>query len=131
VNRSRDNHTRIKTSDTTIFIPWFSQLEYLSTPRCGILPDEGCTQPLSSDPKINLNTMVLFISSISVCEESPHFGVSYALHRRYQMNTRVRGNSNTHKSKSCSSNTHTRQERAHESSTAELNLRKAFKSLSH
>jgi hypothetical protein len=27
-------------------------------PRCGIPMDEGCTQPLSSDPMINLNTMV-------------------------------------------------------------------------
>jgi hypothetical protein len=43
--------------------------------------DEGCTQPLSSDPKINLNTTVLFILSISVCEESPCFGVSHALHK--------------------------------------------------
>jgi hypothetical protein len=25
-------------------------------PRCGVPMDEGCTQPLSSDPKINLNT---------------------------------------------------------------------------
>jgi hypothetical protein len=25
-------------------------------PRCGIPMDEGCTQPLSSDPMINLNT---------------------------------------------------------------------------
>jgi hypothetical protein len=42
--------------------------------------DEGCTQPLSSDPMINLNTMVLFISTISRCEESPQFGVSHAIH---------------------------------------------------
>jgi hypothetical protein len=28
-----------------------------------------------------LNTTVLFISSISLCEESPHFGVSHALHK--------------------------------------------------
>jgi hypothetical protein len=27
-------------------------------PRCGVLMDEGCTQPLSSDPMINLNTTV-------------------------------------------------------------------------
>jgi hypothetical protein len=27
-------------------------------PRCGVPMDEGCTQPLSSDPMINLNTMV-------------------------------------------------------------------------
>jgi hypothetical protein len=81
VNRSRENHTRMKTSDTTIFIPWFGQIEHLPSPCCDVPTDEGCTQPLSSDPKINLNTMVLFISSISLCEESPHFGVSHALHK--------------------------------------------------
>jgi hypothetical protein len=43
--------------------------------------DEGCTQPLSSDPLINLSTTVVFlISSFSRCEESPQFGVSHALH---------------------------------------------------
>jgi hypothetical protein len=73
-----------------IFIPWFGQLEHLPSPRCGVPTNEGCTQPLSSDPKINLNTTVLFISSISLCEESPHFGVFHALHKKI---------SNEHKSK--------------------------------
>jgi hypothetical protein len=77
VNRSRENRTIIKISDTSIFILWFDQVEHLPIPRCGVPTDEGCTQPLSSDPKINLNTMVLFISSISLCEESSHFGVSH------------------------------------------------------
>ena len=31
-------------------------------PRCGVPMDEGCTQPLSSDPMINLNTTVFFFS---------------------------------------------------------------------
>jgi hypothetical protein len=35
--------------------------------------DEGCTQPLSSDPMINLNTMIFFLISFPVCEESPQF----------------------------------------------------------
>jgi hypothetical protein len=45
-----------------IFIPWFGHVEYLSIPCCGVPMDEGCTQPLSSDPKINLDTTVLFLS---------------------------------------------------------------------
>jgi hypothetical protein len=44
--------------------------------------DEGCTQPLSSDPMIQLNTTVLFISSLSPCGETPHFGVSHTLHKK-------------------------------------------------
>jgi hypothetical protein len=38
--------------------------------------DEGCTQPLSSDPIINLNTTVFFLISYPVCEESPQVGAS-------------------------------------------------------
>jgi hypothetical protein len=39
--------------------------------------DEGCTQPLSSDPMINLNTtMFLSLSTLPVCEESPQVGAS-------------------------------------------------------
>jgi hypothetical protein len=46
-------------------------------PRCGVPVDEGCTQPLSSDPMINLNTtMFLSLSTLPVCEESPQVGAS-------------------------------------------------------
>jgi hypothetical protein len=34
-------------------------------PRCGVPMDEDCTQPLSSDPMINLNTMVFFFRVLS------------------------------------------------------------------
>jgi hypothetical protein len=102
----------------------------LAYSTCGVPIDEGCTQPLSSDPTINLNTTVLFISIISYCEESPHFGVSHTLHKWSRMSTRVRGKSKTHKSESCSNNTHTRQEWAHESSTTELQLKEVLDSLS-
>jgi hypothetical protein len=30
-------------------------------PCCGVPMDEGCTQPLSSDPMINLNTTAFFL----------------------------------------------------------------------
>jgi hypothetical protein len=71
VSRSKDNCIRIKTVDTVIFIPWFGQVEHLPSPRCGVQTDEGCTQPLSSDPMIHLNTTVFFISSLS-----PLWGIS-------------------------------------------------------
>jgi hypothetical protein len=32
----------------------------LPAPRCGVPTDEGCTQPLSSDSMINLNTTVVY-----------------------------------------------------------------------
>jgi hypothetical protein len=34
-------------------------------PRCGVPMDEGCTQPLSSDPIINLNTTVFPLDNYS------------------------------------------------------------------
>jgi hypothetical protein len=61
----------MKTVGTTIFIPWFGQVKHLPSPRCGVTMDEGCTQPLSSDSMIHLNTMVLFISSLP-----PLWGIS-------------------------------------------------------
>jgi hypothetical protein len=33
-------------------------------PRCGVPMDEGCTQPLSSDPMINLNTTIFLPYSL-------------------------------------------------------------------
>jgi hypothetical protein len=30
-------------------------------PRCGVPMDEGCTEPLSSDPMIDLNTTAFFL----------------------------------------------------------------------
>ena len=38
------------------FVPWFGQVQYFPTPRCGVPTDEGCNQPLSSGPKTHLNT---------------------------------------------------------------------------
>jgi hypothetical protein len=46
---------------TQWFIPWFGQVQNLPTPRCGVPTDESCTQLLSSDPMINLNTTVFFL----------------------------------------------------------------------
>jgi hypothetical protein len=87
------------------FIPWFGQVQHLPTPRCGVPTDDGCTQPLSSDPKIHLNTMVfLFLLLYPVCEESPQLGVSRPYNEYQSESTRVREGSNTHKS---TANTHT------------------------
>jgi hypothetical protein len=113
VNRSRENRTRIQTSDTTIFIPWFGQVEHLPSPRSGVPTDKGCTQPLSSDLKINLNTMVLFISSLSLCEESPHFGVSHALHKMISNEHRSKEGISTHTKVRVTALTRTQDENEH------------------
>jgi hypothetical protein len=66
-------------------------------PRCGVPMDEGCTQPLSSDPMINLNTTVFFFLILSpVCEESPQLGASRPYNWWSQRSTEVREGRETH-----------------------------------
>jgi hypothetical protein len=73
--------------------------------------DEGCTQPLSSDPMIHLNTtIVFFLIFFLVCEESPQLGVSRPYNKDQSESTRVREASNTHKSAAI--RTHTAKTRA-------------------
>jgi hypothetical protein len=53
--------------------------------------DKGCTQPLSSDPMINLNTTVFYLLSIlPICEESPQVGASRPYNIDHKDKTRVR-----------------------------------------
>jgi hypothetical protein len=59
--------------------------------------DEGCTQPLSSDPMINLNTTVFsFQSILPVCEESPQVGASRPYSDDHKRSTEVRERKATH-----------------------------------
>jgi hypothetical protein len=75
----------------TIFIPWFSQVTLAYFHVVASQLDEGCTQPLSSDPMINLNTMVFSLLSIlPVCEESPQVGASRPYNIDHKESTRVR-----------------------------------------
>jgi hypothetical protein len=61
--------------------------------------DESCTQLLSSDPMINLNTTAFFFSLLfPICEESSQLGVSRPYNKDQSESTRVREGSNTHKS---------------------------------
>jgi hypothetical protein len=67
--------------------------------------DESCTQLLSSDPMINLNTTVFFFLLIyPVCEESPQLGVSHPFNEDQSESTRVSEGS---KHTQIHSNTHT------------------------
>jgi hypothetical protein len=59
--------------------------------------DEGCTQPLSSDPMISLNTtMFSFLILSPVCEESPQLGASRPYNWWSQRSTEVREGRATH-----------------------------------
>jgi hypothetical protein len=86
----QDNHKKINTRDTR-FYPVVRPSNTCLLPRCGVPMDEGCTQPLSSDPMINLNTMVFFFLRLSpVCEESPQLGASRPYNWWSQRSTEVR-----------------------------------------
>jgi hypothetical protein len=49
------------TQETHDFYPVVWQSNTCLLPRCDVPMDEGCIQPLSSDPMINLNTTVFFL----------------------------------------------------------------------
>jgi hypothetical protein len=50
-----------ETHETRDFYPVVWPSNTCLLPRCGVPMDEGCTQPLSSDPLIHLNTMTFFL----------------------------------------------------------------------
>jgi hypothetical protein len=61
MNRALANKTiteKSNTRDTRFLSRGLDKYSTCLLPRCGVPMDEGCTQPLSSDPMINLNTMV-------------------------------------------------------------------------
>jgi hypothetical protein len=47
--------------ETRDFYPVVQPSDTCLLPRCGVPMDEGCTQPLSSDPMTNFNTMAFFL----------------------------------------------------------------------
>src|SRR5688572_15054712 len=71
----QNNHRESNPRDTR-FYPVVRPRNTCILPHCGVPMDEGCTQPLSSDPMINLNTTAFFLSLLPVCEESLQVGAS-------------------------------------------------------
>jgi hypothetical protein len=54
------DNQRESTQETRDFYPVVRPSNTCLLPCCGVPMDEGCTQPLSSDPMINLNTTVFY-----------------------------------------------------------------------
>src|SRR5688572_1144106 len=102
-----------------------AKYKYLPTPRCGVPTDESCTQLLSSDPMINLNTTVLCFSFLIPFARNLHNLEPLALTLlMFTKNHGVRkGMSNTHKtSKDQSNSTHTSRNKSsqHNSKSSQL-----------
>jgi hypothetical protein len=83
--------------ETQRFISWFGQVQHLPSPRCAVPMDESCTQLLSSDPMINLNTTVLFFLYSFPFARNLHNLEPLALTMRWsQRSTKVRMGWATH-----------------------------------
>jgi hypothetical protein len=54
----QNNNREKQSQETRDFYPMVRPSNTCLLPCCGVPMDEGCTQPLSSDPMINLNTTV-------------------------------------------------------------------------
>jgi hypothetical protein len=96
------------TQETHNFYPVVRPSNTCLLPRCGVPMDEGCTQPLSSDPMINLNTMVFSFRVLFPFARNLHKLESLALTIEITKKACSKvGKSNTHKTQIHSTNTHT------------------------
>jgi hypothetical protein len=88
--------------------------------------DEGCAQPLSSDPMINLNTTVFFLTvDVPFCEKSPQVGVSHPYKIDLNENHKSKGGKETHIRTRVAAMTRTQvKKRAHTHSAESLQLKK-------
>jgi hypothetical protein len=79
-------------------------------PRCGVPMDEGCTQPLSSDPMINLNTTAFCLVFFSRLRGISTSWSLSPLQYRSQRSTRVREEKQHTQDSNRNKHTHTSEE---------------------
>jgi hypothetical protein len=65
-------------------------------PRCGVPMDEGCTQPLSSDPMINLNTTVFLLIVVFPFVRNLHKLEPLTLTKLITQKHKIKGGKETH-----------------------------------
>jgi hypothetical protein len=90
------DNQRESTQVTRDFYPVVRPSNTCLLPRCGVPMDEGCTQPLSSDPMINLNTTVFPFFVFLPFAESPQLGASRPYNDDHKRSTEVREGRATH-----------------------------------
>jgi hypothetical protein len=113
------------TQETRDFYPVVRPSNTCLLPRCGVPMDEGCTQPLSSDLVINLNTTVFPLRSFPVCEESPQVGASRPYEVLITRSTRVRKGKQRTQDSICSTHTHTSQDLSSKHNTRSSQLERS------
>jgi hypothetical protein len=126
VSRSRENRTRITTDDTTIFIPWFGQVEQLPTSTLWRPNGRG----LHSTPFKRSNVPLEYhdflpYSGCFLYDESPQVGVSHPYNIDLNENHKSKGGKETHAKSRVATTTLTQvKKRAHKHSTESLQLNK-------
>jgi hypothetical protein len=87
-----------RSTQDTRFYPVVRPSNTCLLPRCGVPIDESCTQPLSSDPMINLNTTIFPLDAYSRLRGISTRLESLALTTKITMKAQSKvGMSNTHK----------------------------------
>jgi hypothetical protein len=110
--------TEKATQETRDFYPVVRPSNTCLLPRCGVPMDEGCTQPLSSDPMSNLNTTAFFLIVFFPFARNLHNLESLALIIEITKKAQSKvGKSNTHKTQIRSTHTHTSQDLSSKLST--------------
>jgi hypothetical protein len=95
-------------------------------PCCVVPMDEGCTQPLSSDPMINLNTTAFFLIVFFSSTRNLHNleSLTLTIEITKKAHSKV-GKSNTHKTQIRSTHTHTSQDLSSKLSTESSQLERS------
>jgi hypothetical protein len=121
--------TKKATQETRDFYPVVRPSNTCLLPRCGVPMDKGCTQPLSSDPMINLNTTVFsfrvcfpFVRNIHNLES---LALTIEITNRAQSKV---GESNTRKTQNRSTTTHTSENVSTQTQREEFTTRIVLKS---
>jgi hypothetical protein len=126
VSRRRENRTRVTTGDTSIFIPWFGQVEHLPTstlwrPNGRVLhltPLKRSNDPLEYHDFLPYNTC-------SLCEECQQVGVSHPYNIDLNENHKSNGGKEPHAKARVAATTHTKDKRrAHKHSATSSPLNK-------
>jgi hypothetical protein len=96
------------TQETRDFYPVVQPSNTCLLPRCGVPMDEGCTQPLSSEPMINVNTTAFFLIVFFSFARNLHNLESLALTIEITKKAQSKvGKSNTHKTRIHNTTMHT------------------------
>jgi hypothetical protein len=125
-----EDRTRIATSDTTIFIPWFGQVEHLPTSTLWHPNGQG----LHSTPFKRFNDLLEYhdflpYSWCLLCEESPQVGVSHHYKIDLNENHKSKGGKETHAKARVAAKSHPQvKTRAHKTQRNEFTTRQVFKS---